>query len=126
MSDFIFLNKNRCKTPSPTVPAFYCSRDEDGFNGMFRFYLNNLPIRVLASDGEGWQHVSVSIERSDKCPTWEIMCKIKQLFWEDEDVVVQYHPKKSEYVNNHPNCLHLWRCLTAKFPTPPTILVGLK
>ena len=60
-----------------------------------------------ASDGAGWEHVSVSTH--DRCPTWEEMSKIKELFWGDDDFVVQMHPPKSDYVNNHPYCLHLWR-----------------
>jgi hypothetical protein len=55
------------------------------------------------------------------------MCAVKDLFWNDEDVVVQFHPAKSTYVNNHPGCLHLWRCTDGReFPTPPEILVGIK
>ena len=33
----------------------------------------------------------------------------KALFWDEDDCVIQYHPPRSEYVNNHQNCLHLWR-----------------
>lgn len=98
----------------------------DGFNGLFHFKINGLTVRVIASDGEGWKHVSVSLTGSTNVPSWSIMCQIKDIFWDEEDVVVQFHPKKSEYVNNHPGCLHLWQCLTAQFPTPPTIMVGYK
>jgi hypothetical protein len=37
------------------------------------------------------------------------MCFVKGLFWDDEDVAIQFHPAKSEYVNFHPFALHLWR-----------------
>lgn len=33
----------------------------------------------------------------------------KDMFFKEDEIVVQYHPAKSEYVNNMPNCLHLWR-----------------
>jgi len=46
------------------------------------------------------------------------------LFWDAEDVVIQYHPAKSEYVNVHDNCLHLWRPVGVELPTPPRELVG--
>jgi len=86
-------------------------------------------IIVLASDGLGWEHVSLHIidKQADKMrtPLWAEMCQIKDLFWDEEDVVVQYHPRKSEYVNNHPNVLHLWRKAGEDFPTPPKILVGI-
>ena len=126
MADWEFLNKHRCRVVGPTVPEQYVSDDSFGFNGMFRFSLDGHLIRCVVSDGMGWQHVSVSIEYSHKCPTWEMMCKIKELFWEPENVVVQYHPRKSEYVNFHPGCLHMWRLLNKSMPTPPSIMVGPK
>jgi len=39
--------------------------------------------------------------------------------------VVQYHPPKSDYVNNVDNCLHLFRPLNAEMPRPPKSMVGL-
>ena len=53
------------------------------------------------------------------------MCKLKADFFRDDEVVVQFHPAKSEYVNNLMNCLHLWRPTTKKLPLPPSILVGI-
>ncbi len=79
-------------------------------------------VRVIASDGLGWEHVSVS--RRDRCPTWDEMCQVKALFWDEEDCVIQFHPPRSQYVNVHPNCLHLWRRKDVEFATPPSILVG--
>ncbi len=99
-----------------------------GNNGMFRLpHRENgasVPFTVVASDEQGWEHVSVSLPL--RCPTWEEMCKIKSLFWGPEDCVVQYHPPESAYVNNHPYCLHLWRNTTEAMPTPPTYMVGIK
>ena len=121
MSDWAILNKARVRDGQ------LGSTERDGFNGFFCMLLNGLPIKVIASDQGGWQHVSVSIHNSSSTPSWQIMCKIKDLFWEPEDVVVQFHPRASEYVNYHPGCLHLWRCTDGReFPTPPTIFVGPK
>jgi hypothetical protein len=53
------------------------------------------------------------------------MCFVKSLFWEPEDVVVQYHPAESKYVNNHNFCLHLWRW-KGEMPSPPMDLIGIK
>ena len=76
----------------------------------------------------GWEHVSVrACERErdrSRLPTWTEMAYVKDLCWADEDVVVQFHPRKSEYVNQHPHVLHLWRHRVMVFPTPPPILVG--
>ena len=101
--------------------------------GMFFLATNDgVRLKVLATNGRmadgevyakaPWEHVSVSNEA--RCPTWEEMCWIKSLFWEDEEVVVQFHPAKSEYVNYHPFCLHLWKPIGFELPTPPAIAVG--
>ena len=52
------------------------------------------------------------------------MCFIKDLFWDGEDVVVQYHPAKSEYVNIANFCLHLWRPIGKEIITPSKYFVG--
>ena len=83
-------------------------------------------LSVMAHDGiggdvDGWEHVSVS--RPDRVPTWEEMCLVKDVFWGEEEVVIQIHPKKSEYVNRHPYVLHLWRRVGENIETPPKNLV---
>lgn len=95
----------------------------DDTNGVFAIPTGSENLIVIASDGMGWEHVSVSLR--DRTPTWDEMCYVKLLFWGDEDCVIQYHPPKSEYINNHPYCLHLWRPVGLSFPAPPTILVGV-
>ena len=89
------------------------------------YYLN-----TIASDGLSWEHVSVSVmgtkRKVERCPTWEEMCFIKDLFWDEGDCVIQYHPPKSEYVNNHKYCLHLWRSTNQIIPFPDSLLVGIK
>lgn len=80
---------------------------------------------IIWSTGGGWEHVSVC-PFNGSMPKWEDMCLIKDIFWDAEDWVVQYHPAKSEYVNNMPNCLHLWKPTEEKLPTPASILTGLK
>lgn len=69
-----------------------------------------------------WEHVSVSTRI--RLPTWGEMCWVKDQFWDPEEVVIQYHPRRSRYVNHHPYCLHLWRPLFVELPEPPTIAVG--
>jgi hypothetical protein len=96
-----------------------------GNNGAFIIPLrHSQKVQVIASTGLGWEHVSVS--RQDRCPTWEEMCQIKNIFWDEDDCCIQFHPPKSEYVNNHPFCLHIWRPLDAVIPMPDSILVGFK
>lgn len=100
------------------------SDESFGNNGAFVVPLRrSQEVFIIASQGLGWEHVSVS--RRDRCPTWEEMCQVKDIFWEPEDRVVQYHPPHSEYVNNHPNCLHLWRPIGVEMPHPDPFLVGI-
>lgn len=77
---------------------------------------------VIASWGMGWEHVSVS--RQNRTPTWEEMCRVKDLFWDAEECVVQYHPPKSDYRNLHKYCLHLWKPLEVEIPRPPAFTVA--
>lgn len=81
---------------------------------------------VIYSFGGGWEHVSVSPEKMRVIPSWDDMCLIKSIFWNDDEEVIQVHPKTTEYVNNMPNCLHLWRCTYREMVLPPSCFVGLK
>ena len=86
-------------------------------------------LKIIASDGvntepqlNGWKNVSVSVQGKHP-PNWQEMNWVKEQFWDDDETVVQFHPKRSSYVNIHPNCLHLWRRTDAEYPLPPTLLV---
>lgn len=122
------LSKAECRRRG--WPESIGSSFTSGNNGTFLIpsYTPSRPIKAIASDGAGWEHVGVSLMmRKPRVPNWEEMCAIKGLFWDDEDVVMQLHPRASEYVNYHPGCLHLWRPSgEIEIPTPPSILVGLK
>lgn len=64
---------------------------------------------IWGDDEEGYEHVSVSPKKKFNMPTWNDMCVLKDMFFEDDEEVYQIHPKKSEYVNVMENCLHLWK-----------------
>lgn len=82
-------------------------------------------IQTIASNGMGWEHVSVSYHKPPGViPSWEVMCFIKDQFWDADDVVVQFHPAKKDYVNVHKFVLHLWRRTGQNYETPPTIMIG--
>jgi len=102
------------------------SDESFGNNGAFKIPLSNRTIAlVIASEGKGWEHVSVHMvsEGKERTPTWSEMCKIKDMFWDEDETVIQFHPKKSEYVNVHVNCLHLWKPIGIEIPLPNTNLV---
>lgn len=97
----------------------------DSGNGLFKVFVEGKSFFCVASNGGGWDHVSVSPcnTRRKHCPTWEEMCVIKNMFFDEEETVIQYHPPKSEYVNDYPYCLHLWRPQHIDVPRPPLLFV---
>jgi hypothetical protein len=101
------------------------SEDDIGNNGGFAFKKDGHQVYCQASDGLGWEHVSVSI-KGKKMPSWNLMCYVKNLFWDEDDTVFQYHPPKKAYVSFKWNCLHLWKPTGEEIPVPDPILVGPK
>ena len=81
-------------------------------------------LRIIASWGMDWDHVSVSLR--NRCPTWGEMDHVKRMFFDDEEAVMQLHPPRSQWINNHPYCLHLWRPQNEGILLPPSILVGIR
>lgn len=93
----------------------------NGFNGAFIISIRLKKLKVICSDGGGWDHVSVS--HPARVPTWKEMCFIKDLFFEPEETVIQYHPPHSKYVNVCKNALHLWRKQNHEYELPPLWMV---
>jgi hypothetical protein len=104
---------------SPEVAAHYGGVG-DGTCGVFRVRLEPRGplILAVASSAGGWDHVSVSWP--NRIPAWRDMDAIKRLFFEDDEIAVQFHINDKDKVNIHPNCLHLWRANSGlHMPTPP-------
>jgi hypothetical protein len=121
MRDLGFLGKYR--NVSARIVELYGSVGDEA-NGVF-----NIPsptdgrlLRIIASSGEGWEHVSVS--REDRCPTWSEMEDVKRRFFKDDETVMQLHVPVRDHISVHPNCLHLWRPVRVEIPRPPAILVA--
>jgi hypothetical protein len=100
-------------------------RGDDGMWGFLRGP-DGAVYKFIASWGLGWEHVSISSKPKHPCPSWVVMCFAKDVFWHDAETVMQYHPARSDYVNFHPTCLHLWKPIGVEFPKPPTELIGPK
>ena len=118
MKDLTTLDKYRLRDEERRL---YGANGDSG-NGIFKVFVNKKSFLVIVSNGGGWEHVSVS-SRRNRCATWEEMCAIKDMFFTDEDCVIQYHPAKSQYVNDHAYCLHLWRPVEEYIPVPPMLYV---
>jgi hypothetical protein len=120
---------------NPKVEPFRIRGGEWGsFSGdLFGWFLLPGPcgreLRVLASCGDeelgvDWEHVSVSIPT--RSPNWEEMCFVKSMFFDSEETVIQIHVPQSQWINNHPHCLHLWRPTKFEIALPPSNTIGNK
>lgn len=96
---------------------------------MWGYFLVGFPtgevLKVISSGGAdnewsgGWEHVSISPYGQERCPTWEEMCAVKNLFWRGDECVIQFHPPHADYINHNPFVLHLWKPPYA-VPLPPS------
>ena len=89
--------------------------------GAFEIPYRSYRFTVVASASDGWEHVSVSLP--NRCPNWEEMSFFKDMFFEETECVMQLHPPKEDYINNHNYCLHLWKPIDKEIPRPPLYMV---
>ena len=83
--------------------------------------IDRAELRVIASSGEGWDHVSVS--RRNRVPNWYELEQVKKAFFKPDEIALQFHVPQKDHVNNHPNCLHLWRPHGITIPLPSIWMV---
>ena len=112
------LRALKFKQPDPNTGIVY----QNDCNGLFFVHCKGLLLTVIASDGLGWEHVSVSLR--NRTPTWAEMEFARELFWRDDETVMQLSVPRTDHINCHQFCLHLWRPLEQEIPRPPAILVG--
>ena len=105
------------------VVAHFGSIGDSG-NGVFEVpsRIDRAGMRVLASNGEGWDHVSVS--RRTRCPNWEEMEQIARLFFRPDETAMQLHVPASDHISVHHYCLHWWRPQAEAIPRPPGTMVA--
>src|SRR5690242_7355824 len=89
--------------------GYFASNDTDGWNGTFLFTIDRYRVKVIASDGLGWRHVSVSLHGSRKYPPWRVMDAVVKIFWGNDEYVMQLHVPADKNINNHSGCLHCWQ-----------------
>ena len=97
---------------------------EDGF--MSDIHIGGWDGSLICSWQGGWEHVSVAPYVKRIMPDWDVMCQLKEMFFKDDEAVIQVHPPKADYVNNVANCLHLWRCYYTPMVLPPSVFVGIR
>jgi hypothetical protein len=127
--------------PSPWVHAETWRRsDISGYRSNYgdRFGIFEVPYKggvilyCVVTDGDQnyhglgpeyeWEHVSVSTR--NRTPNWYEMAFIKDVFWSEDETVMQLHVPKSDHRNLHPHVLHLWRPRNAEIPRPPVDTVA--
>lgn len=119
---------------SPDLEAFrvqippYVSVPGDTY-GIFEIPYKTVLLLVMACDASeeapvsaaAWEHASVSLP--NRCPTWEEMCFVKSLFWDEDETVMQFHPRRCEHMSTQSYCLHLWKKFGVNHELPPKELV---
>lgn len=108
------LKNNRLSNIERSADGFMCLVKMPGYSAS-----------LIVSNGAGWEHASIAPLRKIT-PSWEDMCLLKDIVWNDYEEVIQIHPPKDMYVNNVSNCLHLWRCSYLEMVLPPSCLVGIR
>ena len=107
MPHIVITDVYRDRKGNPVGLAGWCEFPDKKFKGTL----------ICGFNEDGMEHVSVSSYKKRQLPDWETMCRIKDAFWQDEEMDVQIHPKKSEYLHGVStiggdkleNVLHLWR-----------------
>lgn len=101
MRNLLYLNKYRM--PNPIT-----GKMGDEHNGIFQLRLegSSLWFTVVATDNNGWDHVSIFT--SERCPHFKELEQIKQLFFQAPKLAVPMYFFLDEHIDMHPNYLHLW------------------
>lgn len=60
-------------------------------------------------DGKRWVHLSVA--RPDRLPSYHELVAVKETFIGAERKAISVFAPRSEHVNIHEYCLHLWHCV---------------
>lgn len=116
---------NEYRRREPAIIKFYGNAGDDKA-GVFDVpsSVDGIRLLVVASSGEGWEHISVS--REDRCPTWSEMEFIKRMFFKPDETAMQLHVPADDHISFHPFALHLWRPIGKEIPRPPDWMVGPK
>lgn len=95
-----------------TLGGWSISRNPDDVGRYELFHPKKGYILIISGtvkEGKRWVHLSLS--RGDRVPDWEELKAVKSRFLGDEALAIQVFPPKSQWVNVHPHCLHLWQCV---------------
>ena len=63
-------------------------------------------MNAVTENGDKYLHISCS--HGNKLPTWDELVQVKNTFIGEDVQAFQVLPRKEDYVNLMPYCLHLW------------------
>jgi len=120
-NSFEHMEQGRMKDEKPI------SKPGDKFGAFTISHKDGRVLLMSVDNGavSGWEHVSVTCIRKHRkkftavMPDWELMCMVKGVWWDSNEAVIQLHPPQDDYVNIHPECLHLWKSLRQEYLLPP-------
>lgn len=103
-------------------------------SGAFRIPMGNRFACVIADDGvtndgpgspTGWEHCSVHMQtvHGEIAPSWNEMSRVRDLFWGEDEVIMQLHVAGVNHIDINKHVLHLWKPLNQTIPLPPKELV---
>lgn len=115
------------------------STDADGMNGNFTFKVGDAIVQVssVQNSPEGWNHVICAAFEHPKSniisrltaqqprprmTNGEETMAVKRLFFEDDETVVEYWPKKGSFLPMSLHARHLWQRIHSDVATPENAL----
>lgn len=119
MKDLNALNAWRCHDKQ-IIEHYGNAGDETC--GVFKIPFGGRDLVCVASAGEGWDHVSVSL--ATRCPSWTEMQHVKRMFFNSDEIAMELHVADTDHISLHPFCLHLWRPQDREIPLPPSKFVA--
>jgi len=69
-------------------------------------------LSVIYSVDSGRRHASIA--HTSRYPTWDEIKEVRYSFFPDDCMVAMPLPPRSDYVNLHPNCFHLYEMVDDK------------
>jgi hypothetical protein len=94
----------------------------NGNNGLFKLYLRgnrtNLGsmLYITATEKDSWE--CVEVYTPVRYPIWEELCLVRNLFWDRNDLVIQYYPREKDCSNFKKYSVCLWRPTNQLIPNP--------
>ena len=78
---------------------------------------------VIWSNGAGWEHCSISPYAKRIIPSWSDMCQLKDVFFNDDESVIQIHPPIIPALKIF-NGYHIFACINNQIQAVATLSIN--